>query len=289
MLAASDRRVLEAYLLGQLGPQERAAIEARYFEDDELFEHMEAIEDEWIAAYLRRELSSAQRAAFESGYLNSPERRQKVDFAAALMERIPGMRGSEARGSVWRAIAEFLEAQPMALRSSATLAALLLLIGLPASLWQVSRLGSEMDRLRREAVEKRAEAAQTATRLADEQGLRARLEQQLARLTTVSFVLMPGLERGSESALEAPRGASVIRLQLELERDERDIGYRAVLYNSEGRVVWSQDLSEFHSRESSRSPVAIVPAGLLPNGQYRVSLLARQAEVASYTFRIVRK
>jgi anti-sigma factor RsiW len=83
--AEADERAIR-YLLGELSPEERDQFEDRYFSDAALHEQLQAIEEELIDSYVRGELSSEQRTHFEQRFLQSPERREKCDFAKALAE-----------------------------------------------------------------------------------------------------------------------------------------------------------------------------------------------------------
>ncbi|MBI1792377.1 MAG: hypothetical protein HYR60_33050 [Acidobacteria bacterium] len=283
---------LRRYLLGQLSEQEMAGIEERYFREDAWFEALESAEDELIGGYLRRELSPEDRLAFEQSYLNSPERRRKVDLAAALMRQVSAAAGRA--GSLLQLLAEFFRVQSLAVRMSYAAAALLVILALPAAWIRVSRLETEVARLRDQASTERAASQRGAEQLHRERGLRERLEEKLAELSTVSFVLLPGISRGSGADLAAPATAARLRLQLELEREIPGASYRAVIRNSAGQIVWSQDVAEFQTNASGRSPVVLIPSAALGPGEYRVSLLAGTAgnpaqEIAAYSFRLVRR
>jgi hypothetical protein len=65
---------------------ERDQFEDRYFENSEFHEQLLAMEDELIDAYLRGHLPSLQRQQFERHFLISPERREKLRFAQALVQ-----------------------------------------------------------------------------------------------------------------------------------------------------------------------------------------------------------
>ena len=79
----SDKALIQ-YLLGELSPEERDAIEDRYFVDDALHEQLVALEEELIDSYVAGDLSAEQRAHFEEWFLRSAERGEKLKFARAL-------------------------------------------------------------------------------------------------------------------------------------------------------------------------------------------------------------
>src|SRR5688572_28098839 len=78
-----EERLFE-YLLGQLSEDEQAQIEQRYLADPDFHEEILAAERELIDRYVYGEL--ANRELFETHFLSSPGRRQRVEFARALMQ-----------------------------------------------------------------------------------------------------------------------------------------------------------------------------------------------------------
>jgi len=80
------RTTIRRYLLGGLSVPERARLEERYFNNDDLFEEMEMVEDELIDAYVRRQLSESESQLFEENYLSSERRRDKAGIARELLE-----------------------------------------------------------------------------------------------------------------------------------------------------------------------------------------------------------
>jgi anti-sigma factor RsiW len=81
----NERRMLD-YLLGNLDAGERAELERIYFSDQELFEHLCALEDELIDRSLSGQLSEEDKRLFAAQYLEQPHLRQKVEFARALKD-----------------------------------------------------------------------------------------------------------------------------------------------------------------------------------------------------------
>ena len=84
---AAQRRLMIRYLLGELSPEERAALEERYFGDDELFDELVCLENEIVDTYVQGELSENERKRFESHFLVTPERQEKVRFAKSLLNQ----------------------------------------------------------------------------------------------------------------------------------------------------------------------------------------------------------
>lgn len=95
-------QTLTQYLLGSLPEEQAEALENDLFDDDALFEQMEAAEDELIEAYLACELSGHDRARFEARFLVSERGRKKVAFARALHEKVSAEAPApEAAPSMW--------------------------------------------------------------------------------------------------------------------------------------------------------------------------------------------
>jgi hypothetical protein len=78
-----DEARVEAYLLGLSSPDEQAAIEERYLADPDFLAEVQSVERDLIDRYLRGEITD--RAAFESHFMASSSRRERVEFARALM------------------------------------------------------------------------------------------------------------------------------------------------------------------------------------------------------------
>lgn len=83
--ATPDRLV--RFLLGQLPPEEREAIERACFGQDEtVFAELVALEDELRVAYAAGEMSAEDRRAFETYCLRTVTDRTRLVFARALAE-----------------------------------------------------------------------------------------------------------------------------------------------------------------------------------------------------------
>ena len=83
--ATTDRLV--RFLLGQLPPEEREAIERSCFGQDEtVFAELVALEDELRVAYAAGEMSTLDRRAFEARCLRTLTDRTRLMFARALAE-----------------------------------------------------------------------------------------------------------------------------------------------------------------------------------------------------------
>jgi hypothetical protein len=91
MGAMSDStRTMTRYLLGELSEGEQSAFEAAYFDDPRLVTEVAEAEDALIDDYVRGRLSPDVRRRFERVYLGDAQRRERVDFARALVVRLDG-------------------------------------------------------------------------------------------------------------------------------------------------------------------------------------------------------
>ena len=73
------------YLLGELSPAEMLQLENDYFRDEELFESVQALEDQLLRDFVRDEMDNDLRRRFEARYRGSPELAKKIEFAQAVL------------------------------------------------------------------------------------------------------------------------------------------------------------------------------------------------------------
>ena len=103
---------LRRFLLGQLGEQERLALEERMLFEEGLAAHAAAEERDLIDAYVRGELGGEERHALEVGLLRSPAVRERLEVAQALYDhdraRHPRKGPRLGFGSTWRWLAAAL-------------------------------------------------------------------------------------------------------------------------------------------------------------------------------------
>jgi len=76
------------YLLGQMTDSSVEELEKRYFSDEGVFNLMVSVKEELIDSYIRDRLSPHDRDLFERNFLNSPLRREEVEFARHLKKTI---------------------------------------------------------------------------------------------------------------------------------------------------------------------------------------------------------
>lgn len=97
---------MRAFLLGQLGEAEVAAIEEAAFDDPASFEELRTVEDELFEAYLDGGLAAPDRTAFERRFLSTAEGRTKLQRLQALVRLAQAERGPDPRPQATRAAEE---------------------------------------------------------------------------------------------------------------------------------------------------------------------------------------
>src|SRR5215467_1732352 len=85
-----DDQLLTRYLLGALPGEETERLDELSIVDEEVAARLSAVEYDLVDAYVRGETTGEDLARFESFYLSSAKRREKVQFARALLERETG-------------------------------------------------------------------------------------------------------------------------------------------------------------------------------------------------------
>jgi hypothetical protein len=110
-LDTDDETQLRRYLLGDIEPQERGAIEERLLRDRRYFNELLRLEEALTDEYARGEMGPAQREQFELYFLNGPERLENLQFSEAFgryraaqrekdLTLVPGLDRNAARPSL---------------------------------------------------------------------------------------------------------------------------------------------------------------------------------------------
>jgi len=73
--------IIKQYLLNSLSEKDRIGFEIQYFEDDDLFQRLQMMEEELITDYVNDRLTASDRRLFEEHYSVTPERRQRIETA----------------------------------------------------------------------------------------------------------------------------------------------------------------------------------------------------------------
>ena len=284
-------RVLIRYLLGQSSSREQSVIEESYFTDLSFFEHMLVVEDELIDMFLRDELATGDRRRFETHFLTAPGRREKLDLARTLFERVNAgtvqsapRRSANLRRSLSSRIEGFRGARAVTYR---WLAAAFVIVAVFVA-WLLTRNhGSSTDVGQRyqanlsQPHEPKAQpqaAQSTDIPTSHSKGLEVPRQQPAAlhekRPLVISLALTPGVSRSIfdiNQPLVLPRGADAVRLKLMLETRSNYKRYVVELRGPAGDTVRTWNLNR-PPRTKIGSLTISVPARALHSGDYLITV-----------------
>lgn len=307
-----DDRLLTRYLLGALPEEEAERLDELCIVDDELATRLHALENDLVDAYVRGEVSGEDLRHFESFYLSSAKRRQKVEFAAALLEleKRPAAAsatvGQEAAtpGKELAPAPKSPRGRPLFRWGFAFAAAAILLLASFIFL-ENSRLRKQISDAQKQqsALDQRDQELQK--QLNDQRAANAESQKEIARLrqSQTNFeqlktiaLLLPPPTRGVARlpTMSVPPGTDVALLLLALESDDFP-AYRAALKDSvTHQTLWSSESLEPSSLGERKAVSISFPAKLLKPQNYIVELRGlptRSApeSVGSYPFRVVLK
>lgn len=272
-----DDRKFVRYLLGQMGPDEQAALEEQYLTDPDVHDQLRAAERDLIDQYVRGELPDA--AEFERHFLSSPQRRQRVEFARALMQSLAGSPPRADHQSAAAPIGRVGGLTRWAWLAAA--AAVILAIGTllvqssrnPPPATDVVRTGPPPPS---PAPDRREPVPAPAPR------------------PVATLVLLPTLTRNSDEVKSLALAGDVdVALQLMLEADEYG-RYRAVVRTAGGAEVWRQDQLQSRRTADGAAVTVTLPSSRLATEDYTIRLSGLTAggayeEIAGYYFRVQKK
>lgn len=291
------------YLLGELSEEEQSLLEEKYLADPELFQEIRATRDDLIDAYLRGELSDHQREMFEKHFFASAHRRERVEFARALVKTIDRNAQTSAQLSSKELRAPrrdwFFVPQLSLVRVMVALAVLTLIF---FSYWFLIRNSGRV-----EEAKQTTPTPQTSASGIPQTGAHPNESPapDLAKIPTVTpthatrdqniatFTLTPGVLRDSAvKVLRMPGNLNQVELRLEVDGEPYQ-RYQAELRTAEGERKWSGAQIRPQSDNPPHTVVVRLPAGLFENADYVLRLNGVKAEnesvpVGSYFFRVER-
>ena len=310
-----DDALLVRYLVGGVSEQERVRIEEAFFADEELFARMQHVEEDLIERHLRGELQGDERKAFEAAYA-APPRRERVLFAQALQRELSGReREDAARSAVVphtprtrRPWIRFGQSSGFGFALAAA-AVVLAFVGVLAFAWQANGLRSSLASREADNEALRQQRDADRRRIAELEGRTAALTDELGRARgrspatgaapgprtlVATFVLAPGLLRGTRAPARVVIGADVAeaRLQLTLDPGVEGDRFRAELRDASDRIILTQEGLNPTVTDDGRTVLVTLPAALVRTGEYEVVLSAAGGrgaveEVARYYFEVV--
>ena len=238
-----------AYLLHEMPDDYRADFSEDWIADPALHEELHRVEAELIDEYVRGDGAPERRSLIESYLLSQDGQRKKVEFAKALHREL----GAPRHRNVFPA---WLGAA----------AAIVVLAG--ASAWLA---------LENRALHGRVAELSAASKLPV--GSPAGLPAGSVFEAMLPLDSLRGANR--DTTIAVPRGAAVVRLDLEMESGDESADASAEVSVS-GTAIWR----EWPVREEQRGSVPVasiwIPAALLAPGSYEIRLTAAGKALAYY-------
>lgn len=306
-----DEKLAIRFLLGDLSEESRLKLEERFFKEDRFYEQLRAIQEELADDYVQDKLTPRERAQFEKHFLRSPRRRERVEFAAAFSRALTGS-GSRPVATPsrdvawWESLIVFIRPQGIRMAAAASATALALMIGAAWLFVENRRLSGDVQQARTEkdsliqrsaaneaeAERKREELERDITALRAQGGdMEAQIQQKERELEALrlaarstkaqpaasqiaTFILSPGLTRGTDEPekLIISAAARSIQLQLDLEREEDYQSFVAEIRTARGNLAWSASGLALKRTSYGRAVFLTIPARLISNSEYEVAL-----------------
>lgn len=313
--STEDAQLLRRYLLGTATSDEQSLVERRLLSEDQYLNEVTRSEEDLIGDYVGGRLAGQDKQQFESYFLNSGERRDQTQFAAALNRYLASHRDeamlSEKAvpdptrfGVVWQ----------MPFIRVAAFAALLLIgalvvlvkedVGLQRQVRALKAQQAEITKreqaLTQQLAEQRTRADQLAAELEQNGRKRPQAEHSQGRPNyeedreVASLSLSPGLSRGTEKIPAIALSSKTRHLRLELQLPNSDYKKLHVeLQTVEGAIVWAGDV-QTHKTASRTVATALLATPLLTRSDYVVMLndittAGASEKIATYYFTVERK
>lgn len=285
------------YLLGELSEADRAELEDLYLADQEFFDRLLAAEDDLIDDYVQGRLSKKESSLFEQNFLTSPERIDRVRSARALSRFVGANQVARVKASLADRVLSYFKVGSTAMRFAVS-AAMVVVVAVVAGMWiELDRMRSQLgevqsgqvaqlqreDGLKHELDEQKRTSEQLDAQLRNERSERGRLQQEVAKLRepqaevfseVLGFGVVErprgGFPEESRKRLVVPKRAELVRLRLDLLKDEYP-GYVVILENEAGQEVWRAALSASKSAKGT-AVVIRIPSRLLERGRYNLVL-----------------
>lgn len=302
-----SKRIMR-YLLGELGADEQSELEELYFADPSFFHEVTSARDELIDAYLRDELTDDERERFEHHFMSSSHRRERVEFAKALIgiiektdepstaSIVTESPSTPRRKSLLTLLTEYRRPVLAAVLTVIVIAGVWLaiktLLKNPVERNQVQQVTpTPPEQTGSEQIVESNTAPPEKTPLPDATDTPTKRSPALKpEPRVIAFTLTPGLLRGDETkVLIVPHGANRIRFKLEVEEANFQ-NYTATLRTPEGIEIWRRQLNPRPPQDINLT----LPATLLKSGDYILSLSGTTAEhevanAGKYYFRVEAK
>jgi len=307
-------------VLGELPVAEQRRLEEQFFSAAEAFERLVAVEDDLIDDYVCGDLSARQRERFERHFLISPERRERLALAEALVTTVSEQEQPEpvaATVSWWESILEFFKFGNFGLRPAMVTASLVFLMfyGTRETLEngdlrrQIEQFQKDQDKAGQASEQIISEASNRNEQLQKKLELSAQREQELTNLLEPRPQVLQAATRTRGGTLQeqpmrdlqVTRDAYLVKFQLEFNKATTFKIYRAELKPySGGDAIWSQSRLPAQSTNKANVVAVMLPASIFAQTdetvqEYKLTLQGADTEdkefqiVEAYTFRVMKK
>lgn len=294
---------ITAYLLGELPEEEQLQLEQQYFSNAAMFEQFLAEEEDLIYAYVYNELSPQQRQHFEKHFLQTPNQKERVKIAQAVVNYLAQRQVKKQKNKPWwRSVLELFRTQSFLFQLSFAMAALVLIALSGLLLLEMIRLRTQVaqlqaqhqpasrpqpdPKLQEQIANEHARAEQLAEQLRREQEQRTQLERELQSRknqpnTTppisdvVSFFLPPVTVRGGGNLpkLTIPTGTTTVQLTLGLLTQENYTSFQARIFTDEPTQIWTKSGLKGKGTGERKTVTLNVPAKTFNSGDYLIQLI----------------
>lgn len=313
---------IRRFLLGELSENDRNAIEAKFFADEDFFVQIRASEDELIESYIRGTLETSEKEKFERNFLTTKTHRQRIAFTREMLGKLNELNATAAvkktetvvaKTSVLNSIIEFFKTPKFAF--GAGFAILIVLFGG----WFLLKTSNETDIVKQitptPTVKVETNQAENVQTVSPNQNVSVNSNVQTpkpeiannSKPTTETpkkeaekpkeiavnpvLALFAGTVRsnGKTSELNLPKNASGANLVLNLEAQDYQT-YRAEIVDADGNVIYRS--GKLRARNSKIN--TFVPAKNLKRGDYMLKLYGfnpsgAEESAADFQFRVNQK
>ena len=295
-----DDGYLVRYLLGLLPEQESERLDELSIADDEMAWRLRSAEDDLVDGYVRGALDAETRRRFETVYLSSPRRRERVEFAASLIQSVDRTPAAAETAAVVAMPPRPERAAPPPAREWQRWAlAAMVLLASAVLLFQQIRMRSALDAARTQNAALDRRVSDLEGQLAGQRNAAAEAASALERARAslaerspaprpddgartapplLSLVLFPQTRGvGPVETLTVPASAESIRLDLRLELNDFPRYQAALRDPATNQIVWRTGPVAAQANADAPTVSVAIPAGLLKSQHYAVELSGRDA------------
>jgi hypothetical protein len=297
----TDDELLRSYLLGKLQEPEADRLEQRLLAEDDLFDLMEALEAELLAAGSRGELAPAERKRVFRRLAFSPQGRERLALAQSLNRLADERRDDEHLPPVMPFAPRPAASKPVFQWTALAAAGVLAAAGLFWVVQQTDHGGSSTPVIVVErpaparpdplppAVPKKAEPAPPDRLARKDEGAPAKRSEPVT--VTLALALTSLRDAGAEpETLRLPPNAEVAEIQVDLEGLEDAGPFHASVRGKGEEPVWTKSGLKPQKLDWGTALVLDVPARRLEPGLYEVVVTAStEPEEMTQEFRVVRE